>query len=429
VRGWQARMLTQLNQTILKVTDQPPNTLSRVRGAAEAKAPRDRVPPPLRVLGLCTYPLEAAATRFRLTQFVEPLRMRGIEVDVSPFLGTDLFEALYAPGAFATKALRLGMPLLRRLFEFIGAGRYDLLLVQREAMLFGPPVVEWLLTNLRGLPLVLDLDDATYVHYESPRYGRLAQALKFLGKTDRLIQRADLVVCGNRFIAEHAAGLGATTVVLPTVVDTEVFRPRHGRRDSGMITLGWIGTHSTFPFLEMLFPVLERLALRHRFRLKVVGAGRRDVAVNGVAVECVEWRLDREVDDFRSLDIGLYPLAVTRSASEEWIRGKSGFKAIQYMAVGIPFVMSPLGVCAEMGVPGTTHFNASSDAMWYDALDRLLSDAQLRETMGAASRTYCLRNYTLPRHSDVLADRLFDVARRSGRREVGLHPRRPRLEP
>ena len=35
-----------------------------------------------RVLALCTYPQEAAATRYRLLQFVDPLRRRGIELDV-----------------------------------------------------------------------------------------------------------------------------------------------------------------------------------------------------------------------------------------------------------------------------------------------------------------------------------------------------------
>jgi glycosyltransferase involved in cell wall biosynthesis len=107
-------------------------------------------------------------------------------------------------------------------------------------------------------------------------------------------------------------------------------------------TIGWIGTHTTLPYLEAIAPALEELATRHRFKLKVVG-GARSLNLRGVEVEELNWSLDREVEDFRSLDIGLYPLA-----DDEWSRGKSGFKAVQYLSCGVPFIASPVGVVGEM---------------------------------------------------------------------------------
>ena len=94
----------------------------------------------------------------------------------------------------------------------------------------------------------------------------------------------------------------------------------------------------------------------------------------------------REVEDFQSFDIGVYPITVSGSANEQWILGKSGFKAIQYLAVGTPFVMSPVGVCAEIGQVNETHFNAESLEDWYNSLSRLIADAELRSTMGARGR-------------------------------------------
>jgi glycosyltransferase involved in cell wall biosynthesis len=359
----------------------------------------------MRVLALCSYPKEAAATRFRLEQFVEPLRERGIELEVSPFLDTEQFKELYTGGSVVGKAARMVRPVLRRIGGVLSAYRFDLLLVQREAVIFGPGVFEWLYSRLGGLPMVLDLDDATYVHYVSPTYGRLGSFLKFFGKADNLIKRSAVVTCGNRFIGEYVERQGTQAVVIPTVVDLDEFHSCERLPDNGAQNpvIGWIGTHSTFPFLESLFPVLEQLALKHRFILKIVGAGRAQVRLKGVEVENLNWKLDREIDDFQSLDIGLYPITVSKSANSEWIKGKSGFKAVQYMAVGIPFVMSPVGVCAEMGEPGKTHYNAQSAGDWYNALDKLMSGKILRRNMGAAGRRYALLNYGLNQQADKLA--------------------------
>ncbi len=369
----------------------------------------------MRVLALCSYPKEAAATRFRLEQFVEPLQSRGIELEVSPFLNSRQFTELYKGGGIAGKAASMAGPIIKRLGEVFAAAKYDVVLVQREAMIFGPAVVEWLIANIGRRRLVLDLDDATYVRYLSPTYGRVGSFLKFFGKTDRLIKRSSLVICGNRFIAEYAREQGTRAVVVPTVVDLNVFKPRERKQDGLPVKIGWIGTHSTFPFLEPLLPVLKQLADTHSFRLTVIGAGRADLRLDGVEVENLEWNLDREPEDFASIDIGLYPITLSSSASEEWIRGKSGFKAVQYMAVGVPFVMSPVGVCAEMGEPGRTHFNAETPEHWYTFLNELLVDAELRSRMGKAGRQHALANYSLDKQADLLAETLKNVATKQGK--------------
>ncbi len=292
---------------------------------------------------------------------------------------------------------------LKRVADTLRARRYDVVFVQREALLFGPPLVEWLLTRVAGRPLVLDLDDATYVRYVSQSYGRLVGALKWFGKTDELIRWSSVVTCGNRFIAEYAAGKGARTVVIPTVVDTELFKPLEPAPAHEVPTVGWIGTHSTFAYLETILPVLAELARVYQFRLKVVGAGRERIELPGVEVESLPWQLAREVADFQSLDIGLYPLDQNPASPPEWLAGKSGFKAIQYMAVGAPFVVTPVGVCAELGVAGTTHLSARTHAEWYAALERLLRDASLRHTLGAAGRRHAVEHYALPAQADKLA--------------------------
>lgn len=361
----------------------------------------------MRVLGLCSYPIEAAATRFRMAQFVDPLRKQGIELTIAPFLEGTQFREFYAGHGIAGKAAGLVGPLFRRIAGIPGAGKYDLLFIQREAMFFGPGIFEWIYQNVGNVPMILDLDDATYVPYVSPSYGRVGSFFKFFGKTDNLIKRADLVICGNRFIADYVESKGADAIVIPTVVDTQVFTPIE--KTSEIPVIGWIGTHSTFPFLETLFPVFARLAKTQRFKLRIVGAGKKDVNIDGVETENIDWSIDREVADFQSFDIGLYPITVSSSANEQWILGKSGFKAIQYLAVGVPFVMSPVGVCAEIGEVNATHFNAVSPEDWYNSLSKLISNAELRRSMGANGRKYSLDHYSVPVQASILARAMKSV--------------------
>jgi glycosyltransferase involved in cell wall biosynthesis len=351
---------------------------------------------PCRVLALASYPIEAASSRFRIVQYMEPLTARRIEVDFSPFLDSVLFAALYTPAKLMSQFPRLALAMLRRVGTVIRAIRADAVVVQREAMLFGPPVVEWMAVRLLRRPMVLDLDDPTYMASDGMVYGRLGQLLKWPGKTDRLIRWARIVTCGNQNIAEYVRTRQRAADVIPTVVDTRVYQPSCSNREIPVI--GWIGTHTTYPFLERLLPIFERLALSRRFTLTVVGSGRPSITVHGLHVDARPWRLDREVNDFRSIDIGVYPLV-----DDAWSAAKSGLKAVQYMACGVPFVMSPIGVCAQMGVPGETHFAATTDEEWETALGRLLDDRSLRCTIGRAGRAFAERNYSIEQQADRLA--------------------------
>ena len=364
----------------------------------------------MKVLAFASYPVEAAATRYRLHQFIEPLAERGIELKLSPFLDSKLFASFYQSSAAAKTAIKLLAASFKRVGHAFDARDADAILIQREAMIFGPPIIEWLAMKFSGRPMVLDLDDPTYVPYTSPTYGNVGKLLKWFRKTDDLIRWASVVTCGNRAIAEYVQSKGTSAVVIPTVVDTDVFHPV--RSENKQVVLGWVGTHSTFPYLESIFPVLQDLARDHDFRLKIVGAGRREIEIPGVQIENLEWQLSREVADFQSFDIGLYPIDVSLYA-DTWAAGKSGFKAIEYMSVGIPYVATPVGVLGEIGENGTTHFNATAPDEWRDSLSKLILDRERRQTMGIAGRQHVLDNYTLGAQADKLADTLRQAVKGS----------------
>jgi hypothetical protein len=172
----------------------------------------------------------------------------------------------------------------------------------------------------------------------------------------------------------------------------------------GLPVLGWIGTHSTFPYLTSIFPALHDLARTHRFKLRIVGGDSPDVNIPGVELENLDWKLEREVEDFQSFDVGLYPIDPALYA-EKWAAGKSGFKGIQYMAVGIPYVATPVGAMTDIGEAGVTHLHATTNG-----------DEELRQTMGAAGRRHVLEHFSLSDQAEKLARALHEAA---GDREAG----------
>jgi hypothetical protein len=123
--------------------------------------------------------------------------------------------------------------------------------------------------------------------------------------------------------------------------------------------------------------------------------------------------MEREIGDFQSLDIGLYPLV-----ESPWAAGKSGFKAIQYMAVGIPYVVTPVGACAEIGVANETHLVAATQEEWCNALAQLLSNTELRARMGEAGRRYAVQHYAVAAQADKLAAALREAALYDSRRFI-----------
>ncbi len=348
----------------------------------------------LRVLALASYPIEAAATRYRVAQYAPWLAARGIDVELQTFFSGDVFAILYERGHWRKKVTGLLTALVRSPRALLRAARADLVWIQREALPLGPPILEWLIARGWRKPMLLDLDDATFVPYVSPTYGWWIRPLKWFGKTDRLIRWASVVIAGNRHIADYARERGKPVILLPTIVDTDQFTPKAMSSDPPV--LGWIGSHSTFHYLKAILPVLEELGRRFAFRLLVVG-GTEPVRLRTVEVENRRWALEREIEDFRSLDIGLYPLR-----EDEWAMGKSGLKAIQYMAVGIPTVASAVGAVTEILEDGITGFLVRSAEEWYDRLRALLEDPHLRRRMGRAAREAAVQRYRIAAHADTL---------------------------
>jgi len=305
--------------------------------------------------------LDKASTRYRVLQYFPALDESGIDHEVVP----------------------LSLQARRRVGLHRQIRSADVVFVQKK--LFSLPELLWV--RLAARRLIYDFDDA--VMFKNKPTGPFQQARQ-MKRFENTVRRADLVLAGNRYLQEQARTYNRDIRVLPTVLDMDRYVERpDGFKTDQSVTLGWIGSKGTLQYLREIGPALEVLGLRWPgLKLKIVA----DDFIDLQHLEVIKkpWRVDEEIADLHSFDIGLMPLA-----DDVWTRGKCGFKLLQCMAVGLPVVCSPVGVNVEMVSSGQEGFLATSHQEWVAGLDALIADAGLRRTMGRQAREAVLKGYSL----------------------------------
>jgi len=350
----------------------------------------------MRVAAFTKYDREAASTRQRVLQYLPHLASAGIHVEVHPLLD-DAYVRSLASGSAASKTA-IAAAYARRFRQLLAAQTADLIWVYAELFPWLPASAERLAFR-SGKPLVYDYDDAFFHPYDD-HANALVRAL-LGGKLKPLISGAAAVCAGNDYLKDYAACVGATAIVLPTVVDIDLYVSAATRPDRPL-TIGWIGSPTTWGFVRPYLPLLADLCRERGVVFSAVGAGAAAEADRFDGLTFIPWSEASEITSVQAMDIGIMPLP-----DAPWARGKSGYKLIQYMACGLPVVASPVGVNSDIVEDGVNGFLASDPAQWRAALTRLIDDADLRAAMGEAGRARAVDAYSLQAH----APRLIEVMR------------------
>jgi glycosyltransferase involved in cell wall biosynthesis len=322
------------------------------------------------------------SARFRVRQFIEPLHQEGVlvreyvpAIDKHAGMPSKIVKNMPSPLKYFAESGWRTMKLLSRLQGVVGSWGSDLTWLNRE-LVFGRYTLEGVLHR----PYVFDVDDAIW---QARPDGNRAVA--------RIARQASVVFAGNQHIANHFSSLCAQVELIPTAIDTLKFHPRIDESfNREQFVIGWTGSAGNYPYLYRIEHVLNAFLVSHDAELLVMAERPPTFTIIPQhKVNYVKWTTLTESSALREMDVGLMPLPDT-----DWARGKCGFKMLQYMATGLPVVVSPVGVNNEILAKANVGFAARTDEEWYSALDYLYSNRRSAGEMGEAGRMIVEAGYS-----------------------------------
>jgi glycosyltransferase involved in cell wall biosynthesis len=237
------------------------------------------------------------------------------------------------------------------------------------------------------------------------------------------LDAADAVLVTGTALADRLAPLTRRTVVVPHALDERLLRhdtapPTETPFGPRPITIGYMGTSTHADDLEMIAPALRAVLERHagRVALEMVGVAEKDELrrlLGDLPVRVLApGPAEREYPLFQ-LWFGSsvsWHIAVSPIRDTPFRRCKSDIKFLDYAAAGAAGVYSSTPAYDETvrhGESGLVVDNAS--ASWEAALDGLVIDESLRETIARGAHRQLLRERTLQRCAPTWIDAIDAV--------------------
>lgn len=332
-------------------------------------------------------PQEAPSQRFRFEQYLAYLKHENIHIEVHPFLDEKTWKTLYKKGNISKKALGMVRSFAKRFLLLFRLHKADYLFIHREAAQLGPPIFEWVIVKLLRKKYIYDFDDAIWLPNYSETNKRF-QRLKAYWKVNYCMKWAWKISAGNAYLADYASAFNSNTYIIPTTIDTEHHHNLLCDQDSQKIVIGWTGTHTTMHYLDALVPIIRELEQTYNFTFLVISNQAPEYDLN--SLHYIPWNKDTEIEDLAKITIGVMPLQ-----RDSWSDGKCGFKGLQYMALEIAPIMSPVGVNTSIITDGVNGLLAETPQEWKEKLTLLIENNALRKQLGKAARQTVEQRYSV----------------------------------
>lgn len=341
-----------------------------------------------KILFLVQYPKGISPSqRFRLELYENILKENDIDFDTQFFVDESARKIIYKKGFIFQKTWGVIKGFYRRLAGLSKIGSYDFIAIYREATPIGPPIFEWVYAKIFRKKIIYDFDDAIWMPLISDN-NKWLKPVVYSGKVASICRWSYKVSVGNMYLYSYAFKYNKNVVLNPTCVDTEkrynILQPH----DNEKISIGWTGSFSTLIYLNIIVDVLQELEKKYDFDFIVVADKNPELPLKGF--KFLQWNKESEIEDLLQCHIGVMPLS--DSAFEQ---GKCGFKIIQFLALGIPAVASPVGVNKDIIEENKNGFLCADNEQWYLALEKLMCNKNLRQEMGITGRKKIEEKYSV----------------------------------
>ncbi|ANQ48432.1 glycosyltransferase family 4 protein [Flammeovirga sp. MY04] len=342
-----------------------------------------------KILILAPYPAtKAPSQRFRFEQYLHLLENEGIEYEYHSFLDERAWSILHKPRRFGYKIMVVIIAFIKRLVLMLKVNSFDKVFIHREASHVGPPIFEYMITQIFKKELIYDFDDAIWLPNYSEHNAEF-QKLKMYKKVQNIIKWSSKVSVGNEYLKQYALNYNKQVFINPTTIDTDNYHNpnRFKKENFNRPVIGWTGTLTTAKYLDFLIPVFQKLEIKYDFILLVISNERPILPIK--SLKYLQWKKESEIEDLLKFDVGIMPLT-----DDIWSKGKCGFKALQYMSLGIPAIVSPVGVNSKIVDNNINGYICNTEEEWYDALSSFLKSNK-SSTMSISAREKIINNFSV----------------------------------
>ena len=323
--------------------------------------------------------------RYRHEQYLDYLASKGLSCTLSPLLKTKKEDDFFYGKKVFPKIIVGIKALFRRFISVISARKYDIIYIYRDAFFFGTFFETWLAS--KDVKIIYDFDDAIWLKDENPNQG-IFNKLKNPAKVATICSLAERVIVGNEYLKKYASNFNRDVQIIPSTIDFKKYKLT--RKSTKSICVGWTGSFSTIKHFETILPALESIKKKYGDKVYFRLIGDPNYTYSELQIEGINWNAATESEDLSELDVGLMPLPYN-----EWTKGKCAMKGLQYMALEIPTIMSPVGVNSDIIQDGVNGFLASTIEEWIEKLSLLIENDALREKVGKAGRKTVEKSFSV----------------------------------
>jgi glycosyltransferase involved in cell wall biosynthesis len=342
----------------------------------------------LKILLLIPAPLNISpGQRFRFEHYIHLKESESYEFEPRPFLSKRAWSIIHLPNHFVKKFFGILSGFIKRFFTLFSLNKYDYIYIYREASIIGPPIFEWLIAKVFKKKVIFDFDDAIWISAASEANPGVAR-LKCSWKVANICRMSHIVTVGNDFLANYARQYCKDVRVIPTIVNTDTQHNRLKDQEDLPLIIGWTGTYTNFYNLRKITSIVTDLKKKYNFTFLIIAD--KDPKFENFEYLYRKWNVNTEIDDLLQMHIGIMPLENT-----EIELGKCGFKAIQYMSLGIPAVVSSIGANKKIVVDQVTGYLISDNLDWYKKFELLLENIELRKQLGRNGRNFVMSNFSV----------------------------------
>ena len=344
--------------------------------------------------------------RYRFEQYFTYLESKGLNCELANIISEKDDEVLYTSRNIIKKGLIAINAYRSRYLNYKSIKEFDLIVIYREAILTRSILFEKLFAK-SGVPMIFDFDDAIWVKDVS----LVNQSLSWLkneNKIHKILPLCKHVTCGNEYLKEYALNYNKNVTVIPSTVDTDLYRPIQLNGSSSVVKIGWVGSHTTIKHFEKIVNVYQKLKEKYLEKVEFKVIGDPNYINEELNIKGIPWDSQKEVELFNSFDIGVMPMP-----DDEWTKGKCGMKGLLYMSTGKPAVMSAIGVNNDIINDGVNGFLPKGEDQWFEILCRLIDNKQLREDIGSKGRETVVNHFSTISQRDKYLDLYLSVIKQA----------------